>query len=277
MPGVGNLGPVELPSSRSYDVRTGWTVVRRFRGQADQIQALALVHKRAGARIEVSPDEDGQWWTLLSTYGADDSDAVDGTLSDTWTLTGNDLEKSIWEHPMITKVSHADVDPTSEDAVAKAGYWRDFHASVNAFVEGKREIETDNGSLVKLSMKGLIASGALLTLPKSTVVRLVACLLRGVESWPVSQWVLRHNVVVGPESRVRPSLANIGRIFTTAQLRLAERVPVLPKALHFDLPAGVWLKRTPSMEQSGIGKWTITQEWWHADSYDPFVYEKAVL
>jgi len=55
-------------------------------------------------------------------------------------------------------------------------------------------------------------------------------------------------------------------------LRAVENIPT---TINFELPTGWWLKRTPTVEQTAADKSTITQEYWHADAYDPFVYEVA--
>jgi hypothetical protein len=88
----------------------------------------------------------------------------------------------------------------------------------------------------------------------------------------VSQWVLRHTIIIAANSTIKPSLINVGKVFTTQMVQLIENIPA---TLKFDLPQGWWLKRTPTVEQTSADKFTITQEFWHGDAFDPFVYEVA--
>jgi hypothetical protein len=92
-----------------------------------------------------------------------------------------------------------------------------------------------------------------------------------VEAFPVSQYVLRKTLIVPSNTNLRPALENVGKIFTTTnQLKTSESIPT---TLLFVLPEGVWLKRTPTVQQITSDKWQALQEWWHADDYSRFVFE----
>lgn len=266
---VGSSTVVELPSKFGYDPRLGDYKIRVFRGTEADIATLKAEFRLQGVKVETESDPDRHWWTLNATIGNDgDTDP----LADSWELDGNDLDKSIWELPEIVEVTHAPIDVTSPTAVEKATWWREFRAAVTAFVEGRRTIETDNGETVDLNMDRLISSGLLLGLDQAAVIVLVLSLLQGVEVFPVSQWVLKRRTIVGRGARIKPSKSNVNRIFTVEQLRTMEG---LPESLPFDIPAGVWAKKTPKFPQIAADKWAIDQEYWHADSANPLIWKPA--
>ena len=146
---------------------------------------------------------------------------------------------------------------------------------MTAFVEGRRTIETDNGEVVDLNIAAVKAAAATVGLDQGAVMRLVIALLRGVDTWQVSAFVLHRRVIIGLGSRFRPNKANLNRIFTVTQLRLLEGLPEDAK-LSFDVPEGVYKKMTPTVTQISADKWAADFEYWHADSYDPLTNKKAV-
>jgi len=124
-----------------------------------------------------------------------------------------------------------------------------------------------------LNLDVILASAQLMGASKAIIAGLISAFAQGIESYPHSQWVLRHVLVIAANSSIRPSLVNVGRMYTTDMLRAVESIP---DTLKFDLPSGWWLKRTATVEQTAADKFTIAQEYWHADSFDSFVYDMAV-
>lgn len=269
---AGNPGPVELPATRIDDPRTGPALVRRFRGERMAVEALATTHRSAGARTEVTPDEGGTWATLLANYATDPSAPTDVPLTDIWEMDGNDLEKTLWEHPKIV----AELAKARDDSYGIASNkLHRIKAEVEALMSGETETTDDDGQTYNLTPEHIVGLHVVNLGPGMRTdvwYKFLEALGRGVESWTISQYVLRHTTVIGGRSRIRPALDNVGKVFTTGRLKGAEAIP---STLMFDLPEGYWLKRTPSVRQTAPDKWTITQEWWHADAYDGFVYDLA--
>jgi len=265
----GQSGPVEIPSLRSWDPRTGWTITRRWRGTPSTVAVLEAQLRTAGLRTSLEPSEDNAYATLSAQYGAEESQPPTEPLSDTWALVGNDLEKSLWNHPRILaellRIPDADLDKQQEIALVRA--------EVDALIRAEQEVTHADGSIYTLTIQHiLLVHIANLGLDAQVFRGLISALVRGEEAFTVSQWVLRHTLVIAANSSIKPSLANVGRVYPTDQLRAVEAIP---NTIRFDLPLGVWLKRTPTIEQTSADKWTITQEFWHAEQYDPFIYQLA--
>jgi hypothetical protein len=107
----------------------------------------------------------------------------------------------------------------------------------------------------------------------SVIRNVIKSFALGTDSYLVSQYVLRHVRVLASNTSLRPSYTNVGKVFpTTDALTLSEGTPTF---LLDALPSGVWLKRTPSVDQVAPDKWSITQEYWHAETYNSFIYETA--
>ena len=243
---TGTIGPTELQPEMRYTPIRGWQTVRIWRGSPEAILGLVPYVAYAAINIEVVPDP--PYTQLRVTYGLldDGSQPSDPNhVTSLWTLQGNDLEKSLWEHPKVVAVLDA------MDDAGLAQFRQDIAAALEKHTPPSLASFSSNATLVAFYRE----------------------LLRGTESFNVSQYVLRHTQTVPPNSNVKPSLTNVGKVFSTTLLSTAESIP---GTILFTLPDGSWLKRTPTVEQTGNGKFQITQEWWHAIAYSPFLYETAV-
>lgn len=243
---------VELPDVRTYDPRTGWRVTKRWRGIPAAIRQKMQEAVSAGLQCSLEPNDEGGYDTLSASYGVDLYDSTNAALADQWTLQGNDLEKSIWEH-VAFKAELAKIT----DLKHLAQFKKDIADLVNGEFDEEDEV----------TPASLIPAGYSIS---STVIEsFVRSLLAGVDSYLVSQYVLRHTVTVASGSSIRASYTGVGYVYSTAQIVAIENIP---NNLIFSLPEGVWLKRTPTVDQVTYDRWQITQEWWHADAYDPFIY-----
>jgi hypothetical protein len=245
MPLTTNQGPTELPILKTWDPRLGWQSTRRWRGTLDTLATAVNTLQASGYRITIEPDPDSPYATLSATVaGPEDGTSPDTSLLTTWALLGNDLEKDTIELPKV----QAALVTLSDSGLSN--FRKDLQAALDAFTPPDA-----TPFALDAIMTGLYRSK-----------------LRGVESYAVSQFVLRRTTFASVLASYKPSLANIGRIYTTAALTAAEQIP---NTLRFDLPDGYWLKRTPTWEQQDADRAQITQEWWHAESYDPFIYDTA--
>jgi hypothetical protein len=269
---TGTTGLVQYPDADGWDPRMGPTIVRRWKGSEDRVREGASQLRRAGIRYQVEPSLDGGYWVLTGTSGAEETQDPMLPLSDEWSLVGNDLEKSIWDHPRIKEELDKAVTDENGTIVAKVAYVR---AAVDAFARGEATIVDSDGDEYPLTYEYIINSlvAELGGTPNvATWEAFIKSRCSGVESYSVSQWVLRHTIIIAANSTIKPSLINVGKVFTTQMVQLIENIPA---TLKFDLPQGWWLKRTPTVEQTSADKFTITQEFWHGDAFDPFVYEVA--
>ncbi len=249
---AGNTNVVELNPSLRGDGAQGVKATRRFRGLRGEL--LNMVHYINAPGITWDLEDDDPPFAILEVrFG----DAQDGTPLDSaavttpiWSMDGNDLEKSLWEHP--------DLATWLDDNLPANGVpdqaWNDVVNELRDLVDGSISLEDvpwwNN-------------------IPEEPA-RIVGLMLKKVESFTVSQYVLRRVVIVPGTYSGTMATANANKQFTKTQLQTAE---FLPNALFFELPsAGAWLKRTPSMRQLEDGRWEITNEWWHADVWSAALY-----
>ena len=244
---------IEQPQERKYDGAKGWVTSRRWRGTIDAVnsQAANLV-REFGSRcnLTVNPDEAGLATLSASFDGVQDGEKKETkdtgepvADSESWTLAGNDLSKSIYSSPALTTLLAdypADYDwlRVNIPIVKKNGTWQQVYAALT----------------------GAEAGGTLKPIFK--------LFMDGVEEFSVSQFVLKLQRTIASGSKGRVSLANAGRQFTTAELISAEGVP---SDLLFAVPDGAWLKRTPTISYDGQ-KLSFDVEWWHADEWTTILY-----
>ena len=102
---------------------------------------------------------------------------------------------------------------------------------------------------------------------------LIKSLVRGVEAFPVSSYVLRKTMVLSPATNVSPGFQNANKVFSLAALVRDE--PGIPLNIAGILVAlgGYWQKKTPQASQAADGRWTYTVEYWYAEEVDRFIYE----
>ncbi len=257
---TGLTGPFLKRVAKTYDPRTGGSVQGEYVGTPVEIELLRKLFVRGGAKVQTDPSGDGGYDRM--TVSTPDAIDPNETLADVWSLQGNDLEKSVWELPQIKAIfeKHANATERTQNL-------RDFKTGVENFLANKEEANT----LAKVFdlLYDDIRTGA-----EDALTGFIYMLMRGVESFSVAQFVLRHTVIVPSNTNIRPAYANVGKIFaTTDSLRQIENIP--ENFFPFDLPVGVWLKRTPTCEQTAPQRWQISQEWWHADKYEPIIYQVA--
>jgi hypothetical protein len=254
----------------NWDPRSGWKLSRRWRGLVAPVLQLREQLRSLGVSVQYELEENCSYATVEATYGAEDGQPADQPLSDQWTLAGNDLEKSLWELPAVraefNKIPEDDSKPRALAVIRK---------NVESLASGELTVVDEFG----VEATGTDATSvfllmiAQLGLDPTVFSKLVSSRAAGVESYTVSQWVLRRTTIIASNSTIKPSLSNIGKLLTTSYLTQIEEIPT---TIRFDLPPnGYWLKRTPTFEQTAADKWQITQEWWHADDYDKFIYQLA--
>jgi len=264
---AGTIDVVELPALKSWDPRSGWTITRRFRGSPAAVSVVASSWIASGNRVQIESAEDGSFDTLGVILGAEDTQPANLPLADQWSLVGNDLEKSLWTLPAIVaemdKVSIANTDHVHALSLLRT--------DVEAFARGETSVPDPQnpGSTMDLTLSGLQTVVEALGMSWPVWLALITSMARGEEAWSVSQFVLRHTLTISANSSIRPSYDGVGRVYSSSTLIGVEQIP---NTLKFVIPDGYWLKRTPTVEQTAADKYQITQEWWHAESYDLFIY-----
>lgn len=252
-----------------YDKQRGWVVDYEYEGPATAIDSLIATATDAE---QIESKQDGATRECIITYAT--STPVDGNgdeqVFDTWELLGNDVEKSVFQHPNTLVLDE----------------------SLMAFVRNslKRAEEDDTGTFTFVS--------------SNNATMLFRHALNGYDGFLLSQYVLRRTSTVPSTSNVRASFTNTFKIHTTAQLKTQENIPAnilfsldqidahLPTAplsswkypSDFTPPIGGsakttdtpvmkwgWLKRTPTIMQAAGNKFSLTYEYWHA-AWSTWIY-----
>jgi len=230
----GNPEVQELPAEREYSVTRGWRTVRRFRGSRQAIDDFIPVALQDGSSIRVQPGDDGVSTLEVWFDDAQDGSSVDAEaqITTTWSVNSNDLEKDLFTH-------------------AK------FDALVEADQQALRDLRESKIGIADAPSTGDAAEFANL-------------IIAGVTGYTISQIVLRRTKLISSVAAIYAVNANANKRYTRAGLIAAEGIPL---AVRAEMPgAGQWLARTGQKEQLSSGKYQVTQEWWHADSWSPLIY-----
>jgi hypothetical protein len=248
-------GWTELQPIHSWDPRNGDTVRRRWRGTPNTMAALENSLRLLRVAYTREADEHGGYSLITATYGALETQPKGEALADTWSLLGNDMEKSLWDGPVARYLFNQ-------------AEWYDANGVPSPqYVNIRRDI-TDLVTGTKIMSELAWWDDA-----NPLTKQFVGDLLKGADTTYISQWVLRHVQILARGCSIRPNAVNIDKVYaTTDLLRAWEGVPA-NLALPFDVPTGIWLKKTPSFDQVAADKWQLTQEFWHADSYAKTAYE----
>jgi len=241
----------------SWNPRTGYQQIVVYTGTPDALEAISSSAISNGYSVRYVPDSQGGYSSLEVTYGAAETQDPAVPLSDEWSLEGNDLEKSIFEHPNALAEFEQWPFGLSDPSIAP------FRSTVERYVRGEIEsLEDELATLINALKRPQILDLA---------HEMAAILGMGVESFTVSQYVLRRTRIVTSTTDIKPVVTNTGKVYSQAAMESEEGG--IPATLKFNLPDGVWLKRTPTVTQYGADKWQIVQEYWHADRFLTWLYE----
>lgn len=261
-----------------YDQQKGWVVDYEYAGTAGGIDALVAT---SGDADQIDSKQDGASRTAVITYAG--SDPINGNggeeVFDTWELLGNDIEKDAYQHPEAYRISVKGIAEV-RNAVKTAEDnpdWSGFATSeTNNDVAGAAEV-------------------------------LFIHQMHKIDGFLIPQYVLRRTSTVPTRSNVKASFTNTFKIHTTAQLKAAESIPAsilfsvdeidshLPSVPtdEFNYPRTMelkdgrdkdstmplmkwgWLKRTPTVSQTGGNKFSLTYEYWHA-LWSTWLYPEVV-
>jgi hypothetical protein len=234
-----------LPRRTGWSLSAGGTQTQRWEGPTATL-ATFLAGLSAHGLVEYQTDTDGELTTVTVTYAttaAGVAPSSDGKIEDYWELEGNDIEKSLWEHPKVVAVTGS---YTTGQLVTLRGQVEDI-------LSGKAGATEPSGADVQEMVKRLA---------------------RGTEAFSKSAHVLRHTLTVTRASTLYAAHTNVNKRFTYAQITTAE--PTLAAAgliAASGLTALVWLKRTPRVRAVDSGLWELEQEYWGGDDIDTWIYD----
>lgn len=210
-------------------------------------------------------------WILRATTGANEDASKTDPLVDRWTMHWNYEQKAIWSNPILLaefrKVRGLDsahtvaqikkdmISLSKGDDVVARGATVTTDDDVTITFEVLKKLWTDlgmNGNVFDLLMNDL---------------------LDGVTERELSQCVIRHTRIVPSNTDLRAEAANRGKMLSSLS---GEGLPP-DQVFSEPLPqGGFWLKMRPEIDQTSADKWTIEDEYWHAEDFSKLNFGEAV-
>jgi len=235
----GNTGITEYDPEIEWSSANGYRATRKFRGLKSDILGQVPSMRQAGYSFRITPDEDGPFAECTMTA----PDAQDGASPDAeaeittiWTVAGNDIEKDLESHPSWLSMAETERELLRE------------------YKDGsKKESDVTTTTTHGANFKTLIKAGT--------------------TSYTISQIVVQRTMTVGPGYAGAAAMSNINGIYSTTGLSTAENIPA---TIVFTMLAGQYLKRTPTITQQPNGRFQITNEWWHADTWSETLYGAVI-
>jgi len=271
-------GIAALPP-RFYEDKPGvWITELTYEGKQAAMYALAGAFK--GKRtIE---HKEGPFWRLTITIQGlqlDPSVPVDpnSQITTIYELDSAIIEKDIWQLPKVA---------LALDSIADTATRLRFRADVEALARG--ELSTVDPANPSRTIPLNVASiNALLTnagvvFPGTLLNDLLQSFGKGVNSYPLSSFVLRKTQIAPAEATVIPQFYGSNQIWTTRTLLSQESaMPAsISGAIGQFLSQGYWLKNAPKVAQRSDertgARVEIATEWTYADSYSTFIFGQAL-
>jgi len=250
----GSSAVVLQGTARRFSRQGGHQVGYIYEGTSTAIDTMYLANAGSADDMDTSLDGTNNTARITLWYGGTSSESTDQQETfDTWELVPNVETKSIYTHGKALALTTAEI--------------AEIKNAVNA-------IEDDP----------TYAHGYTTANDKGKLFLHVAAGYDGFQLW---QYVLRRTTTVGALYSGALSFSDTFKLFTTAQVTAAESIPAGIQwdmsALDANLPSlGVtgtlanlfkyrWLKQPPSRTQTGINKFNLTYEYWHA-AWSTFLY-----
>lgn len=239
----------------------GWQTVWVYRSKQELIFTLSIEFEasNSGASLELVRVDQSPLWQLTVTFDyRNDGVSVEKPVN-TWELLGNDVQKSIYEHPTTLALG---IDTITAVKVAiqsvSAASPGEEQAAKAAAIANIRKVAGANGDVAE---------------------ELFTLIYKETTHFSVSEFVLRHTQTVSNSYLSQFSLDSIEYLYTTEQL-IAESS--IPSSVVFDLssiaePAEkpgylwTWLKRSPQIQFVAGAKIQVTQEYW-LDQWSTYLY-----
>jgi hypothetical protein len=249
----GTASAVLQGTSRRYSKQGGHQVGYIYEGTATAIDTMYLANASSADDMETSLDGTNNTARITLWYGGTSSNSSDQQDTfDTWELVPNVETKSIYTHSKALALTTAEI------------------AEVKNAVAAVEEDPTSEHTFAKADATSIFQH-----------------VVAGYDGFQLWQYVLRRTTTVSALYSGKLSFSDTFKLFTTAQVTTAENIP---NGIQWDMTAidsnlptlGVggslasafkyrWLKQPPSRVQTGINKFNLTYEYWHA-AWSTFLY-----
>jgi hypothetical protein len=250
----------------TFDPRNGPVVTFEWKGREDYIRLEAAYQLNTLKRkISIRKGGDGLEWTLQAFVGANETTSPTEPLSDRWTMHWNMVQKSIWQNPRVLGEWHKIYGVGGVD---RAHTLAQLKSDLIALSRG--ETVTASGATagvgddVTITFDILLTIGVSIGLDRTVLILLILDLMDGVDVYEVAQCVIRRTRVVPSDTQIRVDPANIGRMISSLS---SEGLPASQVFSHPLPSGGFWEKKRPEIDQTASDKYTIVEEYWHADDY----------
>ncbi len=245
---TGTYNFISLTPRERWTPRGGRVSEPRTKMLNTSVASFTASLRSNGYAYEVEPLGESPF-SIVTTLAVQEDATETTVLADLWELDGNDLEKSIWELPKVKTEINKTTDLTERSAI---------RYNIEQFVRG----EGTEGATTPANFDPEVYTA------------LLKSLISGVESFPVSTYVLRRTITLPANTALAPAFDYSNQIFTTTTLLNYETT--IPGNLKNTLPAGYWQKKTPTAAQQSDGRWVYRVEYWWAEEFDEFLYETAL-
>lgn len=255
---IGEVAFTEQPAETSFQSGRGWSATRKWTGVRSQLINF-IVSGLPGFYSDLRIEEDGEKATVIATYGIvgiDGNNQVSDPVSVVWTMPNNEADLLLYELPDVQAL-FLQIGDASATSLA---------AEIEDGIQNHTRMDKVDWEAFVLTPDQLVIAQAL-----------YARLMRRIDTFRVSQYVLRKVQTVIAQSQLKAAHENVNRYFDHGKLVATE--PTLPAAALIDaagLTQYFWIKKTPVVDSTNRGQFQISQEYWGFESIDPFVYKPAI-
>jgi hypothetical protein len=269
---------VEQPARKRWSSQSGWLLVRTWVGPKASLSTF-LSGTLPSGYSDLDMNDGVATCTVSASYSttAGSGDPVNADpITRVWTLQGNDVEKHIFEHPSFAGLIWRDpVWPTAIEARVRA-----YKGQLEMVEKGRQNQGvslTANYTLSQSRPSELNPPYPNDATLQALAISLTKLMIRNIDTVPQSQYVLRKTETVTNATQLAVSHTYVTRFYTYNSLVATETT--LPAAALLGL-SGLqslyWLKKTPTVEYTQQGRFTLAQEYWGAVTFETLIYGAAL-
>lgn len=274
--------------AEGYDPQTGPTRTYEWRsGIEAEILAVKEFHEAFKRKTELRRPvfgEEPKEFILQVTTGAAETADLTVPLLEKWSLKRNFFEKNLWEHKKIGAIFNRLLEgkpfPPAEGESDIRRFISELRKDFDAFVRGDKttdlsELDGEPAPLTTGILSARLLSAEISAPDEVNVfVDFLKARLNGVEASPEFAYVLRKQTVIYNNSTFEPDRENLGKMFTLASLQSSEGLDD-QRVIRIMPTDGFWLKTPMELDDMDADKIEVSQEYWHSDAFEKFLFEEA--
>lgn len=256
-------GVQSLQNQRGYRNTIGHFITKRFKGTETECGIALNTLISNGGVIDASIEEDAGGYFILSVnYSAESATATGGTADPAsvitqWSREQSRTEKSLWFTTPWRTLS--DSIATTYGITSAVG----LRIAIEDYLSGQATIDTLSTVLTSYG----------LSLNNETISQLVDHFRKGIEVYPVQQWVFRRTQT-GPLQYLQNDDATILKVWSRASF--AAQSTMRSDFLVRVPSAGYFLQGGAVLTQVDDFKWQSVQDWDYAEEFSTWIYGNAI-